>query len=105
MSKHKQILFDWEPPPPAKDAEAAVHKVVAEIGRLSIAGYTPPPPVTLEAQKDMTKSARSRERQREAEHRERIEALEQHEKQLRRQEQRLARLADEKSKEMDQSHR
>jgi chromosome segregation ATPase len=95
MSKHKQILFDWEPPPPGKDEATAVRKVVAEIER-NVPGYTPPTPISADDRKDLSKSARSREREREAEHRAALEALEAAEKQLKDDHKRLARLAEEK---------
>jgi DNA repair exonuclease SbcCD ATPase subunit len=82
MNKHAKQLYDWNPPPPGKDEGEAVRKVAAEIER-NVPGYEPPVPVSREERKDMTKSARRREREREAEHQERIEALERAEKQLR----------------------
>jgi hypothetical protein len=95
VSKHKQILFDWTPPPDDKNAGAAVQRVSSEIQR-SIAGYEPPPPVSRVEREDMPKAARRREKEREAEHQERIEALERHEKQLKDDHKRLAKLAEEK---------
>jgi chromosome segregation ATPase len=91
MSKHN-ILFDWEPPRPGKDEGAAVQKVVAEIER-NVPGYEPPTPISADERKDMPKAARRREKEREAEHAAALDALEDQEKQLRRQEQRLARQA------------
>jgi hypothetical protein len=53
----------------------------------------------------LPKSARRREKEREAEHERMIAALERHEKQLRHEHKRLARLADEKEAEQHRSRR
>jgi hypothetical protein len=99
MSKQK-ILFDWTEPPAGKDEGEAVQKVAAEIARVSIPGYTPP--ASSEAREDMPKSARRREKEREAEHQERIEALEREEKRLRDERRRMAKLAEEEEAEQRQ---
>jgi hypothetical protein len=91
----KQTWVDWTPPAAAKDEAAAVQKVAAEMSR-SIAGYVAPTPISADDRKDLSKSARSREREREAEHRAALEALEAAEKQLKDDHKRLARLAEEK---------
>jgi Rad3-related DNA helicase len=102
MSKRTNILFDWEPPRPGKDEGAAVRKVVAEIER-NVPGYIAPVPISADDRKDLAESARRREKQRETEHRAALEALEDQEKQLRRQEQRLARLTEKQSEELHRS--
>jgi predicted RNase H-like nuclease (RuvC/YqgF family) len=93
MSKHKQILFDWEPPPAGKNEGEVVSKIVSEIMRLSIAGYTSPPPAIIpEDRKLLTKAAIEREKRRQAEHDERIEALEREEERLRSENKKVAAL-------------
>jgi DNA repair exonuclease SbcCD ATPase subunit len=98
MSKHnKQTWFDWTEPRAGKDEGDAVQKIAGEIERLTIAGYSPPTPISSDSRKDdLTESARRREKQRETEHDAALEALSREEKRLRRQEKRLAQLAEER---------
>jgi hypothetical protein len=98
MSKHKHILFDWEPPPAGKNEGEAVRKVVAEIER-NVPGYVPPTPISADDRKDMSKDARSREKERAAAHDARMEVLQQYEEKLRDDHKRLAKLADRQEEE------
>jgi hypothetical protein len=104
VSKHKQILFDWEPPRPGKDEGAAVRRVADEIGR-NIPGYEPPVPISAADRKDLPESARQREKRREAEHQERIEALEAAEAELKEDHRRLARQAERQEAERQEAER
>jgi predicted RNase H-like nuclease (RuvC/YqgF family) len=99
----KQAWLDWESPPARRDEGEIVQKVVAEITRLSVPGYTSPPPAPIpEDKKLLTKAAIERERQRQIEHDERIEALERAEKQLKDDHRRLARQAEQQEAEQRQ---
>jgi hypothetical protein len=98
MSKHS-VLFDWTPPAAGKDEGEAVRKVAAEIER-NVPGYEPPTPISAEDRKELPKSARLREKERQGEHDERIKALEHHEAELRKQERRLERLANEREEQL-----
>jgi hypothetical protein len=93
MSRNKLSWVDWTEPPPAKDAAAAVQRVAAEIQR-NVPGYVPPTPISADDRKGLSESARQREKRREAEHQERIEALEAAEAELKEDHRRLARQAE-----------